>query len=161
MGKPIINYKKSGLYDKVVEEYDIFDSSYDFLIFCAIMGYRDGKPKRSNYAGSRSDGTKGEIGLQNVLSNDLYRVIMASLAFQDTGDAEALVDKGTQMKVLAQYAAGGLEVAESEFGHVAGDPTDAIMNYIQSKQDPEQDYSGELGKIVASFSEESLSVQSE
>lgn len=151
MGKPIIQYRKSDLYDRVVDEYDVFSSSYDFLLFLAMVGYREDRPKRNNYTGDRSEGTLGEIGLQNVYSNELYRVLMASLAFQDTNDPTALVDSGKQMKVLAQYAAGGLEIAENEFGHTAGDPTDAILNYIESNREPTEDFEGELGKIVESF----------
>ncbi len=156
MGKPIITYRKSDLYDRVVDEYEVFGSSYDFLMFLAMVGYREDNPKRNNYRGDRDDGTRGEIGLQNVYSNELYRVLMSSLAFHDTDQPEALVDSGKQMKILAQYAAGGLEIAENEFGHTAGDPTDAILNYIKESRNPDQDYGGELGRIVESFDDQMM-----
>ena len=84
---------------------------------------------------------------------------MASLAFHDTGNPEALVDSDTQMRVLAQYAAGGLEIAEREFGEVAGDPTDAIVNYIKSSRDTDTDFEGELERIVKSFDDEMMDLK--
>jgi dnd system-associated protein 4 len=159
MGKPIISYRKTDLYERVVDEYEVFENYYDFLVFLAVIGYRENNPIRSNYRGSGSDGTKGEIGLQNVRSNDLYRTIMACLAFQDTGDPESLVDSSTQMRVLSQYAAGGVEVAEREFGEVAGDPTDAILNYIRRRQDEEPGHGGELERIVESFDDEMMGIE--
>lgn len=86
---------------------------------------------------------------------------MASLAFQDTGDPEALVDEQTHMKVLAQYAAGGLEIAEDEFGDIAGDPTDAIINYIKMSQSEGTGTEGELAKIVQSFDDEMMNIEGE
>jgi len=151
MGK-IVEYKTSDLYDRVVEEYGIFKSGYEFMVFLATVGYRDGKPDREDYRG------EGEIGLENLLNRELYRIIMASLAFQDTGDPEALVDVDRQEKILVQYAAGGLKIAEREFGKTAGDPTDAMVNYIKSHQDTET-YQGTLGEIVSAFDDEMMGVE--
>jgi len=159
MGKPIIKYRKSDLYDQVVDEYDVFASSYDFLIFLAVVGYRENRLKQNNYTGDRDEGTRGEIGLQNVYSNDLYRTIMACLALQESGNPDALVDSSTQMQVLAQYAAGGLEVAEQEFGDIAGDPTDAIVNYIERLHEDNPAPGGELDAIVKSFDDEMLNTE--
>lgn len=156
MGKPIISYRKTELYETVVDEYEVFENYYDFLVFLAVVGYFESNPKRSGYRGDRSDETKGEIGLQNVKSNELYKAIMACLAFQDTGDPDALVDESRQMKILSQYSAGGLEIAEREFGDVAGDPTDAILNYIRNTEGENPGLGGELGKIVKSFDDEMM-----
>lgn len=157
MGKAILQYKKTDLYDRMVEEYEIFEYSYDFLVFLAVLGYQKGQPVRSNYSGSRDEGTLGEIGLDNLYSNALYRSVMASLAFQDTEDPEALVDSSVQMRALAQYAAGGLEVAESEFGELAGDPTDALVNYLQSQEDADDDeVKGELQTIIQAFDDDMM-----
>lgn len=151
MGKPIIEYRKSDLYDKFVDQHGVFEHSYDFMVFLAVLGYHENMPKRDNFRGDREGGTRGEIGIQNVYSNELYRAIMTCLAFQDTGDPEALVDQRKQMDVLAQYAAGGLELAEQEFGDVAGDPTDALINYIKRQEGETTGMSGELAEIVKSF----------
>ncbi|QUO47191.1 hypothetical protein [Halorubrum ruber] len=160
MGR-IINYKKTELYDTLVDEYEVFENYYDLLIFLAVIGYKEDNPVREGYRGSSSEGTAGESGLHNVYSQDLYRTIMASLAFQDTGDPEALVDEQTHMKVLAQYAAGGLEIAEDEFGDIAGDPTDAIINYIKMSQSEGTGTEGELAKIVQSFDDEMMNIEGE
>jgi hypothetical protein len=155
MGKPILQYKKSELYDRVVDEYDVFGSSYEFMVFLAVLGYREGNAKRSDYTGNRDNGTKGEIALQNLYSNEFIRVVMSSLAFQDTGKPEALVDQKTQMTTLAQFAAGGLEIAEQAFGDTAGDPTDAILNHVKTHHEPAE-YQGTLGEIVDAFDEQLL-----
>jgi hypothetical protein len=151
MGKTV-NYKKSDLYDTVVDEYGVFDYGYEFMTFLAVLGYREGTPDREDYRGV------GEIGLENLLNRELYRIIMASLAFQDTGDPEALVDVDRQERILAQYAAGGLKIAEEEFGHTAGDPTDAMVNYIRNHQETEE-YQGTLGDIVSAFDDQMMGVE--
>lgn len=157
----IVRYRTSDLYDKVVDEHGVFSSSYDFMIFLAILGYSHDQPKRENYQGSPNDGTRGEIGLENIYANELYRVLMSSLAYQDTNEPEALVDSEMQSKILTQYAAGGLEIAESEFGGTAGDPVDAIMNYIKSHGQDDTDFKGVLGDIVSSFDDEMLDAQAD
>lgn len=158
MGKPIISYKKNELYETFVDRYEVFENYYDFLVFLAVLGYHENTIKRNNYAGNRQKGTKGEIGLQNVYSNDIYRSIMACLAFHHTSDPEALVDSSVQMTTLAKYSAGGLAVAEEEFGDISGDPTDALINYLrENKSDEDDDIGGVLKDIVDSFDDEMMS----
>ena len=151
MGKTV-KYKKSDLYDRIVDEYEVFEYGYEFMIFLAVMGYRDGKPDREDYRGA------GEIGLENLLNKELYRIIMASLAFQDTGNPGALVNVDQQEKILAQYSAGGLKVAEGEFGQTAGDPTDAIVSYIKEYEGTQM-YQGTLGEIVDAFDDQMLGIE--
>jgi hypothetical protein len=153
-----ISYRKSELYDRVVEEHDVFEHSYDFMVFLAVLGYREGEPVRDDYKGSSAEGTKGEIGAENFFANDLYRMVTACIAFQDTGDPAALVDQELQAEKLAQYAAGGLEVAEEKFGQTAGDPTNAILNYLKQYQDSDT-YQGTLGEIVKAFDDEMMGIQ--
>lgn len=153
-----ISYKKSELYGRIVDKYDIFQHSYDFMIFLAVMGYQEGNVVREGYEGNDTDGTKGQIGVENFFANDLYRVIAASIAFQDTENPSALVDSEVQAKKLAQYAAGGLEIAEREFGDTVGDPTNVIVEYIQNR-DEEDSYQGTLGEIVKAFDDEMMGVE--
>jgi dnd system-associated protein 4 len=158
MGKINIEYKQGDLYETLVDEYGIFDYYYEALLFFAVIGYREDRVKRSDYTGNKADETKSEAGLQNVYSRDLYQTIAACLAFQDTGNPEALVDPEAHKRVIAQYAAGGLEYAEEEFGQTAGDPLDAIVNYIKERDDPSShgQVDGELQKIVESFDDEMM-----
>lgn len=158
MGKINIEYKQGDLYEKLVDEYEVFEYYYEALVFFAVIGYREDRVKRSDYTGSKADDTKSEAGLQNVYSRDLYQTIAACLAFQDTGNPESLVDPETHKRVIAQYAAGGLEYAHQEFGQTAGDPTDAIINYIESCDDPttRSRVDGELQKIVEAFDDEMM-----
>jgi len=158
VGQPIIQYKKGEIYETLVDEYGVFEYYYDVLVFLAVVGYHEDRVKRNDYKGSSTDGTKGEAGLKNVYSRDLYRTIAACLAFQDTNDPANLVDSEAHKRVLAQYAAGGLEVAEREFGSVAGDPTDAIVSYIKDRHG--MVVTGErdtlLGEIVESFDDQMM-----
>lgn len=154
-----ISYKKSDLYERVVDEYDIFENSYDFMVFLAVIGYRENNIVRDGYEGSDANGTRGQIGAENFFANDLYRVIASSIAFQDTKDASALVDSELQAQKLSQYAAGGLEIAEREFGQIAGDPTDAIVNYIEDQQNEQKEYKGTLGEIVKAFDDQMMGVE--
>lgn len=150
-----ITYKKSELYDRVVDEYDIFEYSYDFMVFLAVLGYLEGEADRKNFEGNEDDGTRGQIGVENFFSNELYRIVAMSIAFQDTGRHKALVDVETQAEKLAQHAAGGLRVAEAEFGGIAGDPTDAMVNFVQNRDEAaDNGYQGTLGEIVEAFDEE-------
>lgn len=151
MGKTV-KYKKSDLYDRVVDEFEIFEYGYEFMVFLAVVCYRDGEPEREDYRGD------GEIGLENLQNRELYRIIMASLAFQDTGDPNALIDADRQEKILTQYSAGGLKFAEQEFGQTVGEPTDAIVNYVKKYQDTEE-YQGTLGEIVDAFDDEMMGAE--
>lgn len=158
MGKLLIQYEQGELYETLVDEYEIFEYYYEALVFFAVIGYREGRVKRSSYKGNKADGTKSEASLQNVRSRDLYQTVVACLAFQDTGDPEALVNPKEHKRVVAQYAAGGLEFAKEEFGQSAGDPTDAIINYIKScdESSGRNEVDGELEKIVESFDDEMM-----
>lgn len=158
MGKTLIQYEQGGLYNQLVDEHEIFDHYYEVLVFLAVVGYREDNVKRENYKGDPGAETQSEAGLENVRSRDLFQTVAACLAFQDTGNPEALVDPMEHKRVIAQYAAGGLEFAETEFGQNAGDPTDAIVNYIRSRKDDEDDevIQGELQKIVTAFDDEMM-----
>jgi dnd system-associated protein 4 len=158
MAKINIEYEQGELYDRLVDEYEVFDHYYEVLVFLAVVGYREGKVKRSDYTGNPQAGTRSEAGLQNVHSRDLFHTVAACLAFQDTGDPESLVDPKEHKRVLTQYAAGGLEVAREEFGQNAGDSTDAIVNYIESRSESEDPNTieGELQEIVESFDDEMM-----
>lgn len=154
MAKAILQFLKTDLYETLVDDYNVFEYNYDLLVFLAVLGYQKGEPVKQNYTGDRDAGTMGEIGLDNLYSNELYRSIMASLALQETEKPESLVDRSAQMRVLAQYAAGGLEVAESEFGDVTGDPTDAFVNFLQQFEEDKDDIEGELQVIIQAFDDE-------
>lgn len=128
------------------------------MVFLAVIGDQEGNVVRTGYEGDDADGTKGQIGVENFFANDLYRVITASIAFQDTEDPAALVNSELQAEKLTQYAAGGLEIAERKFGETAGDPTNAIVEYIQN-HDEEDIYQGTLGEIVKAFDDEMMGVE--
>lgn len=156
-----LKYKKSDLYDTVVDEYGVFKHNYQFMMFLAVLGYINERPRRNDYTGSEQDGTQGNIAMSNFYSQDLYRVFAASLAYQDTGDPEDLVNTDEHMRVMAQYSAGGLEIAEREFGSIGGDPTDAIMHYISETGGGGTEADTILAKIRESFDDEMMDTNAE
>ncbi|PSP32696.1 hypothetical protein BRC64_05720 [Halobacteriales archaeon QH_10_67_22] len=154
----IINYEQGELYERLKDEHGVFEYYIEILLFLAVIGYREGRVKRSDYRGDSEEGTDGEAGLTNIHSRETYRTVAAALAFQDTDNPEALVNPEEHKRVIAQYAAGGLEFAREEFGDNAGDPTDAIVNYIKSRRedDDDEEIEGELQEIVEAFDDEMM-----
>lgn len=144
-----VKYEKTEIYEVLVDDYGIFDSYVDFFMFVASLGYAKNEPVRSGYEG------ENEMLWMHVQNKDLYQVVAAAIAYQDTDDPRALVDPEIQLPILAQYAAGGAEIASDEFGDIAGDPTDAVVNYLQAEhsadtQDEEEEI---LNQIRSGFDE--------
>nr|WP_227134685.1 hypothetical protein [Halorubellus salinus] len=147
------------VYDELTDRYEIFEYYYDVLVFMAVLGYREGRRETEDYLGSEDDGTRGSIGIDRFHNDSRYHAIVAALAFQARNDPSAMADPSVHAEVLAQYAAGGLQVFEEEFGDVAGDPTDALANYVKSvaeDQDIETE-EDELQAILQSFDSEMFS----
>lgn len=155
-----VSFYNPEIYDDLVDKYDIFEYRRDAVMFMAVLGYVEGEPRREDYRGS--DDEQGNTRIESFYSRDLYRVFGSSLAYQDTGDPDALVDLELQAKVISQYATGGLEVYEDEIGDVNGDPTDAIVNYIQSLTE-KSGYSGPaiLKDIQDNFDDQMANLESE
>lgn len=149
-----VRYKKTEVYDLLTEKHDIFENYIDVIIFMAILGYREDNIKTQDYLGDQDE--RSEIGIELFHNHNHYHAIVAALAFQKTGDPSSMADPEVHREVIPQYAAGGLEVFQEEFGEVAGDPTDALANYIKSCTVDEtsvQD-SDELQTIIQSFDDE-------
>lgn len=151
-----VPYKKTDVYDKLTDEYEIFEYYFDAIMFMAVLGYRHDniKTDSSEYLGDEDE--RGSIGIERFHDRSHYHAIVAALAFQKTGDPSAMADPDVHREVIPQYAAGGLEVYENEFGDVAGDPTDALATHIKSVVDEavvthEDD---ELQTIIQSFDDE-------
>ena len=147
-----VPYKKTQLYDELTERYGIFEHYYDVIMFLAVLCYREGEPKTDDYKGG-NEGERGSIGIGRFHGNSHYHAIVASLAYQRRGSPEAMANAEVHADVISQYAAGGLEVYGEKFGDVAGDPTDAIANYINScteDGDPQHE-DDELQTILRNF----------
>lgn len=98
----------------------------------------------------------------HVGNKDLYRAVAAAIAYQDTGDPESLIDPEVQLSTLNQYAAGGAEIAEREFGDISGDPTDAVLSYIQTNHDPttQSEQDSIMDEIKSSFNSDTIDTES-
>ena len=142
-----VNYEKTAIYESLVDDYNVFDSYVDFFMFAASLGFRNGEPDPNGDEGDN------EMLWMHLQKTDLYRVVAASIAYQETNDPETLLDTKAQLRILAQYAASGAQIAEDEFGDVTGDPTNAVVNYLQVHHGSEEQEADEsiLSNIKMSF----------
>lgn len=155
-----VSFYNPDLYEELVEQYDIFEFRRDVVMFMAVLGYVEGEPKREDFRGSGDE--QGNTRIESFYSRDLYRVFGASLAYQDTGDPDALVDLELQARLISQYAAGGLELFKKELGDISGDPTDAIINYINGlAEEPDESEQTILKQIQQNFNDDMVDLDSE
>lgn len=145
-------YKRTPIYDAMVDEHDIFENYIDCFVFFATLGYDRGRYDATDYTGD------GEMLWMHFGSRDLYRATAAAIAYQHTDDPQALVRPETQLEVMAKYAAGGAAIAAEEFGDVAGDPPDALLNFVRSNRDTDSadERDSTLDEIVAAFDDDIL-----
>lgn len=122
-----VKYEKTEIYETLVDDYGIFDTYTDFFMFAASLGYA------KNEHIPKGDDGDNEMLWMHVQNKNLYQVVAAAIAYQHTADPRALVDPEIQLPILAQYAAGGAELASAEFGDIASDPTDAVVNFLQAE----------------------------
>ena len=151
-------YKKTDVYEELKEEYEIFEYYMDILVFMAVLGYQADKVETEDYMGNEDAGTVGEMDIKMLYKDNQYHAVVAALAFQKTNDPSTMADPEIHAEVITQYAAGGLKVYEQEFGDVAGDPVDALANYIKSTVDEQEitTEDDELQTIIQSFEDETF-----
>lgn len=143
-----IYYLKTETYERLVDEYELFDTYYDALVFLAVIGYEE-----DEYVADANTEGDGEINFSSL--TDLYRTVVASLAFQHTEDPKSLVNRDLQVEVVAAYAAGGDRALQEAVGSFSTDPTDKIVSYVRSaRDDRRQNDQGILNEIVQSFDED-------
>jgi len=126
-----VYYDKTEIYETLVDDYDVFKGYTDFFMFAASLGYA-----RDEYDPDGDEGDN-EILWMHLSQTDLYQVVAASIAYQHTDDPQTLVSPQQQLPILARYAAGGARIAADEFGDIAGDPTDAVVNFLQAAHNEE------------------------
>ena len=145
------NYRKGEIYNHLVDEHGVFKSYIDLFMFSACLGYSRGEIDKEGYEGDED--TRGEMLWMHFTDKDIYRATAASIAFQETGDPESLMDASKQLEIMAKYASGGADILEDEFGDSAGTPRDAILNMIQSEQTAEerQENTGTLRELEEAF----------
>lgn len=147
------SYKQSPIYEKLVDDHDIFPNNIDCFVFAASVGYSENRYDPDDYTGD------GEMLWMHFSSRDLYRAAAAAIAYQHTGDPEALTDPDTQLEVMAQYAAGGAMFLEEKFGEMKETSRDGLLNYIQSHSSPDErtEENEMIKKIAQSFDQSMFS----
>lgn len=137
-----IHYNRHELYDKLVEEWGLFDSYVDLFIFAASVGYATGdNSKVAEYSEQEFKGTGGERGemlWMHLSGKPAYRAVAASLAYQLFDDAEALADPNLQLEALARFAYAGMDTLEQEFGDSVSTPRDGILAFIAENENPDE-----------------------
>lgn len=149
-------YHRSPIYDKMVDEWEIFETYVDFFVFAASVGYATvdmttaAGYDSTDYAGNGDD--QGEMLWMHLSDKQTYRAVAASIAYQHTGDPKALVDPDVQLEVLARYAKAGAERLETEFGDSASNPRDGLISFIENEHPQGEEAQDDiLSGIVESF----------
>lgn len=121
-----VNYEQTDVYEQFVDEYSVFNSYQDFFVFAAAVGH----------ARDRHDdpGSGNEMLWMHFTDKTLYKATAAAIAYNHHKTPEALIDPERQLETLAKFQAGGVKILEEEFGDIEGDPTNALLNYIQDER---------------------------
>jgi dnd system-associated protein 4 len=135
-----------------VDKYNIFGAYRDLIVFLGVLGYREGEYVEEGLSGF--DGNTERIKYSTFTKVSMYRDILGGLAFQHTSDPDTLVDKRKQLDVLDGYAGGGLRVFRREFDDIKGNPTDAVVNFIQSYEKSDKPVETELQTILDAFNQD-------
>ena len=120
------NYRKTEIYEQLVDEHGIFDSYVDLFVFAASRGYAESERHEQDFEGD------AEMLWMHFGNRDFYRAAAACIAYQTTGDPESLMDHDEQLKIMAQYASAGADILEEEYGPVKGSPLNSILNDVRS-----------------------------
>jgi hypothetical protein len=85
----------------------------------------------------------------------LYKATAAAIAYNDLKTPEALINPEKQLTTLAKFQAGGATILEEKFGDIEGDPTNALLNYIQDHRSADdEDTQTVIGKIIQDFNDD-------
>lgn len=151
------HYHRQPIYDKMVDEWDLFNTYVDFFVFAASVGYATvDRATAAGYDDSEFTG-EGEMLWMHFSDKATYRAVAASIAYQHTSDPSALVEPKIQLETLARYAKAGADRLDSEFGDSASTPRDGLISFIENEQptgDTDQD--DILGNIVDSFDQDMI-----
>lgn len=149
---PTLSYSQTKSINLLKNEYDIFRDYRDLIVFLGVLGYREGEYAEEGL--SEFDGNTETIKYSTLINRPMYRDILGGLAFQHTSDPDTLVDKRKQLDVLDGYAGGGLRVFRREFDDIKGNPTDAVVNFIQSYEKSDKPVETELQTILDAFNQD-------
>lgn len=154
-------YERTDIYDKMVEEWGIFDTYVDFFVFAASVGFRvSSRSEVASYDESDYTG-EGEMLWMHFTNKATYRAVAASIAYQFTGDAEAFTDPQLQLEVLARYAKAGTKALASEFGDSQAPPRDGLVSYIENYEDVDASSAQDevIDEIINSFDNDMFSLE--
>lgn len=133
MSKVRTNYRKTEIYDRLVDDEGIFDSYVDLFVFAACRGFAEGERHTEDYHGD------SEMLWMHFGSKDFYRAAAACIAYQTTNEATSLMDHDEQLEIMAQYASAGADILENEYGPVKGSPLNSLLNDIREYEPAEDD----------------------
>lgn len=135
-----INYRKTEIYDRLVDEEGIFESYVDLFVFAACRAYAEGERHLDDYKGD------AEMLWMHFGNKDFHRAAAACIAYQTTNDPSTLMDHAEQLNILAQYASAGADILEEDYGEVKGSPQNSLVNDVK-QYEPDSD--GDEGGVSA------------
>jgi dnd system-associated protein 4 len=144
MARDRIRYDRNEAYDQLVNEHEVFNSYVDFFVFCAALGFSRDERRPNAY-----EGADHELLWMHIEGTELFEAVSKAIAYQDTGNPDALDDKETQLELLAEYAAAGAEIVADEVLTAGDDIVPTVVRFILNEAPPlesgtESDLSGLL-----------------
>ncbi len=123
------HYEKNEAFTELAEgENAVFESNTRLLVFAASVGYA-----RSNRI--ENPGDDGEVRWNYIGQNNRLSVIVASIAYADTGDPDVILKPERQIKSLVAYAAGGARIIKKEIVEEPGDNLDNLVEFLRYHRD--------------------------
>lgn len=147
-----IHYNRNELYDKFVQEWDLFNSYVDLFVFAASVGYATADESDViEYTDAEFKGTgdnRGEMLWMHFAGKTTYCAVAASLAYQLFDDPEALGDPKLQLEALARFAKAGMDTLEQEFGDSVSTPRDGMLSFIANFEEHDATSADSDGNIM-------------
>jgi hypothetical protein len=158
-------YYRHELYDRMVEEWNIFENYVDLIIFAAAVGYTGSTKQRVNeYSKEEIKGLdsdrSGIIKWSSISNQQSYRVISASIAYQHTNEYEVITDPEKQLEIVTRYARAGILELADDFNDYTNPPRDGLISYIDNLSEDsntDEDEPDVFGQIIDSFDEDIFS----
>ena len=126
-----IDYRKTEVYDVLVDQDQIFDSYTQLLIFAAAVGYAHGRFEEDVEEDAQ---TKWYY----IKGDNRLEVAIASIAYSHSRDPDVLTDLVRQFDILVGYGAGGAEVLHEEVVEQPGENLDLLIQLIEDQHDTDE-----------------------
>lgn len=146
-------YEKNDKFDQLVDgDQAVFESRTRLLVFAAAVGYH-----RNQRTTDHNE--EGEMRWNYISQNPRLSVIVASLAYADSGDPSVILDPNAQIESLTAYGAGGWRILEREVVDEPGSNLDNLISFLRDHRD--KDRLDEQAGVLEDIEKEMSSLRSD